>query len=180
MFLANKANSHEMTKIHHDFSSPTTPIKNAVDGAKRRLLQLPFAQPALQRKHSIPPPIRVFKFDNFSDQPSGRIVDLVISEDELVLYAKTCEKNPHIETIFIDEIIDVFIGSHADSSKSKVGNDSQIQRIFAATFTTAACVLNDCIVTVMHGLDFVNPQSLVFLTKSADEAKVIFDQLFFT
>lgn len=70
----------------------------------------------------------------------------------------------------MDEIIDVFIGNHNDSSKPK--NDSQIQRIFTVTFETASCVLADCVVTVTFGLDFVNPQNFVFLTKSPEEAKV--------
>lgn len=72
----------------------------------------------------------------------------------------------------MDEIIDVFIGNHNDSSKPK--NDSQIQRIFTTTFKTASCALADCIVTVTYGLDFVNPQNFVFLTKSSEEAKVYF------
>jgi len=32
-------------------------------------------------------------------------------------------------------------------------------------------VLADCVVTVAHGTDFVNPQLFVFLTKSGDEAR---------
>lgn len=59
----------------------------------------PSISPQMRRAHpqpsltsSAPAPSRVFKFDNFSDQPSGRIVDLGISDDELVFFSKTYEK----------------------------------------------------------------------------------------
>lgn len=122
----------------------------------------PSISPQLRRAHlaqptnnSAPAPTRVFKFDNVADQASGRIVDLGISDDDLIFFSKTCEKVSSVETIFIDEIIDVFIGFHTDVSKPK--NDIQIQRIFAATFATASCTLTDCIVTVVYG-DYINPQ----------------------
>ncbi|KAI1698860.1 hypothetical protein DdX_17658 [Ditylenchus destructor] len=39
-----------------------------------------------------PPPIRVFKFEKFSNQPSGYVVDLCVDEDEMFFYSKTCER----------------------------------------------------------------------------------------
>ncbi|KAE9551542.1 hypothetical protein FO519_005256 [Halicephalobus sp. NKZ332] len=114
--------------------------------------------------------IRVFKFDNFSDNPQGKIVDLALSDDELILYSRTPDKNPAIEAVFVDEIIDVFIGSSPDTVKPK--NESQLLRIFNASFSTAACVLNDCIISVYYGLDFVNPNTFIVLAKTADEAKL--------
>ncbi|KAI6189685.1 1-phosphatidylinositol 4,5-bisphosphate phosphodiesterase [Aphelenchoides bicaudatus] len=135
--------------------------------------QLRRAQLTQQNSTSAPAPTRVFKFDIFSDQASGRICDLGISDDDLIFFSKTCEKTPVVETIFIDEIIDVFIGHHADLSKQK--NDIQLQRIFASTFATSSCVL-DCIVTVVYG-DYINPQMFVFLTKSAEESKLWCDEL---
>lgn len=54
----------------------------------------------------------------------------------------------------------------------KLQNETQIQRIFSATFSKANCVLTDCVVTLVYGQNFVNPKSFIFLTKSAEEAKV--------
>ncbi|KAI6213707.1 hypothetical protein M3Y94_00183000 [Aphelenchoides besseyi] len=118
---------------------------------------------------------RVLKIDNFTDQPAGRHVNLGISDDELIFYAHNSEeKNPTVDTIYVDEIVDVFVGHYNDSSKPK--NDSQIQRIFSSSFATASCVLVDCIVTVEYG-DFIKPQSFVFLTKAVEDAKLWNDEL---
>ncbi|KAI1696645.1 phosphatidylinositol-specific phospholipase c, X domain-containing protein [Ditylenchus destructor] len=122
-----------------------------------------------------PPPIRVFKFEKCSNQPSGYIVDLCVDEDELVFYSKTCERNPKMETIFLDEIIDVFIGKHNESSKPKLfmsNNDSyDSDDSNDSDISNTPCIFVDCMVTVMYGQDFVSPQSFVFLTKTAEEAK---------
>lgn len=111
----------------------------------------------------------IFNFQ-FSDNPQGKIVDLALSDDELILYSRTPDKNPAIEAVYVDEIIDVFIGSSPDAVKPK--NESQLLRIFNASFSTAACVLNDCIISVYYGLDFVNPNTFIVLAKTADEAKL--------
>uniref|UniRef100_A0A914Z3Y6 Phosphoinositide phospholipase C n=1 Tax=Panagrolaimus superbus TaxID=310955 RepID=A0A914Z3Y6_9BILA len=116
------------------------------------------------------PPISVIKIDNLTEQPSSNFVELQISDDQLILFMKsTSEKSP-IEAIYIDEIVDIFVGSHWDLSKAK--NDSQIQKIINSSMTMGTCVMNDCFFTVSYGLDFVNPHTLIFLAKTPDEAKL--------
>uniref|UniRef100_A0A7E4W5I6 1-phosphatidylinositol 4,5-bisphosphate phosphodiesterase n=1 Tax=Panagrellus redivivus TaxID=6233 RepID=A0A7E4W5I6_PANRE len=118
------------------------------------------------------PPINVFKFETFAEAPVGKIVNFSISDDCLLLYSMENDAKNVQDMIYIDEIVDVFIGSPVDSYKPKYDNQVHLQRIFTNSFTAAACVLNDCIVTVSYGLDFANPQSCIFLTKAADEARL--------
>jgi hypothetical protein len=118
------------------------------------------------------PPISVIKIDNLTEQPTSMHVDLQISDDQLILFMKpkpVSDKEP-IEAIYIDEIVDIFVGSHWDLSKAK--NDSQIQKIINSSMTLGTCVMNDLFFTVSYGLDFVNPHTLIFITKTPDEAKL--------
>ncbi|TKR87091.1 hypothetical protein L596_011554 [Steinernema carpocapsae] len=133
------------------------------------------------RKESPPPVdsalidgIRVFKFKNLPDHVQGEFVKLAISPNRHVLFwrSSTTDEGEEKESdaIFVDEIVDVFIGCPNESTKPK--DDARIKRVFAGTFTTAACVFNDCFVTVMFGKDFVNPHSMVFLADSNENAKL--------
>jgi hypothetical protein len=54
--------------------------------------RMPRSQPQTTTQNNAPESTRVFKFDNFSDQSSGRIVDLGITDDDLIFFSKTCEK----------------------------------------------------------------------------------------
>uniref|UniRef100_A0AC34FLG7 1-phosphatidylinositol 4,5-bisphosphate phosphodiesterase n=1 Tax=Panagrolaimus sp. ES5 TaxID=591445 RepID=A0AC34FLG7_9BILA len=125
------------------------------------------------------PPISVIKIDNLTEQPSSNFVELQISDDQLILFMKSTSDKVRlyvilivlpIEAIYIDEIVDIFVGSHWDLSKQK--NDSQIQKIINSSMTMGTCVMNDCFFTVSYGLDFVNPHTLIFLAKTPDEAKL--------
>uniref|UniRef100_A0A914P5Y3 Phosphoinositide phospholipase C n=1 Tax=Panagrolaimus davidi TaxID=227884 RepID=A0A914P5Y3_9BILA len=75
-----------------------------------------------------------------------------------------------IEALYIDEIVDIFVGSHWDLSKAK--NDSLIQKIINPSLTMGTCVMNDGFFTVSYGLDFVNPHTIIFFAKTPDEAKL--------
>jgi hypothetical protein len=117
------------------------------------------------------PPTSVYKIDNLAEQPSTTAVELQISEDQLILFMKTTsEKSPTIEAIYIDEIVDIFVGSHWDYSKAKT--DSYLKNMINSSMTMGTCVMNDSFFTVSYGLDFVNPHTLIFLAKTPDEARV--------
>ncbi|KAH7710501.1 Phosphatidylinositol-specific phospholipase CX domain containing protein [Aphelenchoides avenae] len=119
-------------------------------------------------------------------EPSkGRTVDLGVTEDELVLYARTranASYNPcnmsnspsgplwldkslstpkletrpaQVETIFLDEIVDVFIGGSSDAAK----------------WSSISLAILPLAVTITFGSDFVNPLSFVFITKTPEEAE---------
>ncbi|KAH7693816.1 Phosphatidylinositol-specific phospholipase CX domain containing protein, partial [Aphelenchoides avenae] len=101
-----------------------------------------------------PPTAQVFKFDSVcTGQPTGSVVDLGITEDELVLYAKSCTKPSSVETVFLDEIIDVLLGDQAKPETYRAAH---------ANFCTR--------VTVLYGTDPVNSASFVFKTTSSDQA----------
>ncbi|MFH4979932.1 hypothetical protein AB6A40_006641 [Gnathostoma spinigerum] len=115
---------------------------------------------------------RVYKFDNLSDQFEGRFVYISLSTNGLVFYWKQPEKAT--ESIYVDEIIDVFVGCCIDTTKQKDVQkrvDAHVRRIFADSFTVAACTINSCFFTMMVGTDSVNPSPLIFLTDTDESAK---------
>ncbi|VDM49575.1 unnamed protein product [Toxocara canis] len=116
---------------------------------------------------------RVYKFDNLTDHFEGRFVFISLSTNGLVFYWKQQEiggSQKVSEAIYVDEIVDVYVGCCTETSKQKV--DSQIKRMFSGTFSTATCTISSCFLTVMYGTDAVNPTSLTFLTNSEESAKV--------
>ncbi|KHN74602.1 1-phosphatidylinositol 4,5-bisphosphate phosphodiesterase beta-4 [Toxocara canis] len=116
---------------------------------------------------------RVYKFDNLTDHFEGRFVFISLSTNGLVFYWKQQEiggGQKVSEAIYVDEIVDVYVGCCTETSKQKV--DSQIKRIFSGTFSTATCTISSCFLTVMYGTDAVNPTSLTFLTNSEESAKL--------
>lgn len=99
-----------------------------------------------------------------------------------------------VECLFLDEIVDVFVG-HPESSRK---GELNLQRIFAdhfaggASIASSSCEFSQCIVTVvmgnyectksinhrylfprkMYGSDFVSPAPFVFLTKSPETSRL--------
>ncbi|VDD93286.1 unnamed protein product [Enterobius vermicularis] len=121
---------------------------------------------------------KVYKFDNLTDQFEGRFVILSLSSNGLVLCWRQLEVTGEVrlcQAIYVDEIIDVFIGCSIESGKQKAVQqkvDSHIKRIFAGTFTAATCTFNSCFFTVTYGTDLVNPNAITFLADSDTSAKV--------
>lgn len=146
-----------------------------------------------------PPPCRVFKFDGPGDGQSGRIVDIGIDEEELVLWCRAWElkKNRLMELVHLDEIVDVFLGHPGGSGaeaaagmmaaggssssqppkfESSAGSSAiNMQRILATGFAAPGSSNRDfcqCVVTVMHGKNFTNPLAFIFLAKSVETSRL--------
>uniref|UniRef100_A0A158R604 1-phosphatidylinositol 4,5-bisphosphate phosphodiesterase n=1 Tax=Syphacia muris TaxID=451379 RepID=A0A158R604_9BILA len=114
---------------------------------------------------------------SLTDQFEGRFVFLSLSSNGLVLYWRQLEVTGEIkqcQAIYVDEIIDVFIGCSIESGKQKAVQqkvDGHIRRIFAGTFTAATCTFNSCFFTITYGSDLVNPATVTFLADSDISAK---------
>ena len=65
--------------------------------------------------------------------------------------------------MFLDEISDVYVGNSSKKS-SQI-----IKGIFGSSSSNNS--LTECLVTVLYGLDFVNSQQFVFLTKSIETSR---------
>lgn len=88
---------------------------------------------------------------NLSNSPSGPLwLDKLLSTSKL-------ETRPaQVETIFLDEIVDVFVGGSSDAAK----------------WSSVSLAILPLAVTIMYGTDFVNPSSFIFITKTPEEAEV--------
>uniref|UniRef100_A0A915Q3D7 1-phosphatidylinositol 4,5-bisphosphate phosphodiesterase n=1 Tax=Setaria digitata TaxID=48799 RepID=A0A915Q3D7_9BILA len=111
---------------------------------------------------------RVYKFDSIVDQFEGRFVHLSLSRDGLVLLWKQYKGNDVIcsESCYIDDIVDVFSGCCAENSRRQGIHhklNSYIKKTIAGNFVAAK---HTQFLTVMHGVDAVSPNSLIFLIDS--------------
>lgn len=83
-----------------------------------------------------------------------------------------------METLFVDEIVDVCIGHFNEQSKTK--SDAQIQALYSNSYPIFKIedklALTEHLLTICFG-DFIHPQLFVFVTQTVKQAKTWYERL---